>query len=149
MSYFISSADNCVFLTYEGNFSSEGVATAWREIQGLLIATGWKRVLLDITAMQASPEKEELFDWAKLFLRDFPQSGRVAVLIRWDQSQFAKLLEMLVRSVGIYLTVFVSEGQAEAWLIGESREKYRRRRLDSSAKTCPAANKPRGVNLMS
>ena len=149
MSHLITSNDNCVSLTCEGHFSLHEVTPAWREVQGLLIATGWKRVLVDVTQMQTSPETEELFDWAKLFWRDFPQSGRIALVVRWDQSQFAKLLEVLVRSVGIYLTVFVSEEQAEAWLIGEAREKRRRRRLDPATKICPAANKPGEVNLIS
>jgi hypothetical protein len=124
MSYFITSADNCLFLTCEGNMSLDDVTTAWREIAGLLIATGWKRVLVDITTLQTSPDTEALFDWAKLFCRDFPQAGRIALVARWDQSRCAKLLEMLVRSVGTYLTVFVSVEQAEAWVLGDIPDKH-------------------------
>jgi hypothetical protein len=121
MSYCINSADNCLFLACQGDFSLEEVTTAWREVQGLLIATGWKRVLVDFTALRTSPEPAELFDLAKLLWRDFPPGGRMAVVVWWDQSRFAKLLETLVRSVGMYLTVFVSEEQAEAWLLAESQ----------------------------
>lgn len=131
MSYIITSADNCVFLTCEGNFSLDEVTMAWREVGGLLIATEWKQVLVDVTALRTSPETEELFDLAKLFWRDFPQSGRIALVVRWDQSRFAKLLEILVRSVGEYLTVFVSEEQAEAWILGGSQDKHQLPRFNA------------------
>lgn len=134
MSNIITSADNCVFLTCEGNFSLDDLTMAWREVEGLLIATGWERVLVDVTALRSSPETEELFDLAKLFWRDFPQSGRIALVVRWDQSGFAKLLETLVRSVGEYLTVFVSEEQAEAWVLGGSQDKHQLPRFDSISK---------------
>ena len=142
MSYFITSADDCVFLTCEGNFSLDDVTTAWREIAGLLVATGWKRVLVDITTLQASPDAEELFDWAKLFWRDFPQGGRIALVARWDQSRFAKLLEMLVRCVGTYLTVFVSEERAEAWILGDVQDKHQLPRLNSISKPCHTTGEP-------
>ncbi len=48
--------------------------------------------------------------------------SRFALLIRWEQSTFAKLLETLVRSVGVYLTVFVSEKMAEACIGENSKE---------------------------
>ena len=141
MSYFITSADNCVFLTYEGNVSLDDLTMAWREIAGLLIATGWKRVLVDITTLQTSPDTEALFDWAKLVCRDFPQAGRIALVARWDQSRFAKLLEMLVRSVGTYLTVFVSEEQAEAWVLGEIQDKHQLPGFNSISKACHTTGK--------
>jgi hypothetical protein len=53
---------------------------------------------------------------AKLIWRDFPLGGRIALVIRWDQSRLAKSLEMLVRTLGMWLTVFVSEEQGEAWV---------------------------------
>jgi hypothetical protein len=142
MSYFITSADNCVFLTYEGNCSLDDMTTAWREIAGLLIATGWKRVLVDITTLQTSPDTEELFDWAKLFCRDFPQTGRIALVARWDQSRFAKLLEMLVRCAGTYLAVFVSEEQAEAWVLGNIQDKHQLPGFNSISKACHTTGKP-------
>lgn len=98
------------------------LTAAWREVQAVLVENEWKRVLVDVTTMKTSPQMEELFDLAKLFWRDFPQSGRMALVVRWDQTRFAKSLEMLVRTVGIYLTVFVSEEQAEAWIGEEARK---------------------------
>jgi hypothetical protein len=76
------------------------------------------RVLVDVTALRTSPTTAKLFDLAKLFWRDgFPGFGRIALVVRWDQSKLAKLLEMLVRTFGMWLTVFVSEEQAEAWVL--------------------------------
>ncbi|MGB7768213.1 MAG: STAS/SEC14 domain-containing protein [Verrucomicrobiia bacterium] len=116
MSYFIVPTDNCVFLTCEGDIPLTAMTNAWQEVQALLAEKGRERVLVDVTTMKTSPPMEALFDLAKLFWRDIPKSGRMALVVRWDQTRFAKSLEMLVRTVGIYLTVFVSEEQAEAWV---------------------------------
>jgi hypothetical protein len=109
----------CVFLTCSGDMTLNGMTTAWREVQHELAELGWKQILMDVTGVQSGPDTAELFDLAKLFWRNFPKSGRMALVVRWDQSTLAKLLETLLRSVGVYLTVFVSEEMAEAW-IGEN-----------------------------
>ena len=97
------------------------MTTAWREVQIVLAELGWKRVLADVTALQNGPDTAEVFDLAKFFWRNFPKSGRMALVVRWDQSTLAKLLETLLRSVGVYLTVFVSEEKAEAWILENSK----------------------------
>ena len=121
MSYFIVPADDCVFLTCEGDLPLPEMTAAWREVQTVFTETGWKRVLIDVTTLRTDLDMKELFDLAKLFWQDFPQFGRIALVIRWDQTRFAKSLEMLVRTVGIYLSVFVSEEQAEAWILQKAR----------------------------
>ena len=125
MLHFIIPANNGVFLICEGNYSLEAMTTAWREVQEVLAEREWEHALVDVTALQSSPDTEELFDLAKLFWRDFPPGGRIALVVRWDQSRLAKLLEILVRSVGTGLTVFVSEEQAKAWVFGDPRSKHR------------------------
>jgi hypothetical protein len=122
MSHVITASDNCVSLTCEGHFSLHEFTPAWREIQVYLFATGWTHVLVNISALQTDPGTGEIFDLAKLLSRDFPSSGRIALVVRWEQSTFGKLLEVLVRSVGIYLTVFISEQQAKAWVDNYSSE---------------------------
>jgi hypothetical protein len=117
MSYCIISTDSCVFLTCEGISSLDETTAAWREVRDELAEKSLNRVLVDVTALQTSPDTDELFDLAKLFWRNFPQGGRIALVVRWDQSRLAKLLEMLVRTLGMWLTVFVSEEQAEAWIL--------------------------------
>jgi len=147
MPYFIIpyEKERCVFLTCDGYMPLTEATAAWEEVQSWLVTRRWRRVLVEVTALQTAPEMGQLFDLAKLIWRDFPQGGRIAVVVRWDQSRFAKLLETLVRSVGMYLTVFVSEEQAEAWIFGESRDKHQLPTFNSSSKTCCAANKPREV----
>jgi len=125
MSHFIIPTDNGAFLTCEGNYSLEEITTAWREVREVLAEREWERTLVKVTALQAGPATEELFDLAKLFWRDFPSGGRIALVVRWDQSRLAKSLEMLVRSVGTGLTVFVSEEQAKVWAFGNPRSKHR------------------------
>lgn len=129
MSYYLIPVqkDSCLFLTCEGDFSLAEITAAWREVLESLAETGWKRILVDVTALQTSPDTGELFDLAKLFWCNFPPCGRMALVVNWGQCRLAKLLEMLVRNVGMYLTVFVSEEQAEAWVQGGSWDQDRSR----------------------
>ena len=118
MSYYIISTDHCVFLTCEGISSLDEMTAAWREVRDELAPKNLDRVLVDVTALRTSPTTAELFDLAKLFWHDgFPGFGRIALVVRWEQSRWAKSLEMLVRTLGMWLTVFVSEEQAEAWVL--------------------------------
>jgi hypothetical protein len=114
-----------VFLACTGDMTLDEMTTACRKVQLVLAELGWKRILVDVTALQTGPDPAELFDLAKLFWREFPQVGRIALVVRWDQSRLAKLLETLVRSVGTCLTVFVSEEMAEAWILENSKEPQR------------------------
>jgi hypothetical protein len=117
MSYYIISTEHCVFLTCEGISSLDEMTAAWREVRDELARKNLNRVLVDVTALRTSLTTAQLFDLAKLIWQDFPTSGRIAFVIRWDQSRFAKSLETLVRTLGMWLTVFVSEEQAEAWIL--------------------------------
>jgi hypothetical protein len=118
LSYHIIPTDNCVFLTCEGNFSLNEMAAAWTEVRDKLVEKSLNRVLVDVTALRTSPTTADLFDLAKLFWHNGrPEFGRTALVVRWDQSKVAKLFEMLIRTVGVWLTVFVSEEQAEAWVL--------------------------------
>ncbi len=121
MSYFIIPTNKCVFLKCERDTPLAEMTNIWREVQEALAGMKQKRVLVNVTALQTSLDMKELFDLAKLFWQDFPESGRIALVVRWDQTRFAKSLEMLVRTVGIYLTVFVSEEQAGAWILENAK----------------------------
>lgn len=122
MTHHLVTSNNCVFLTCEGNFSKDEMILAWREVQLILAELGCKRILVDVTALQSVPDTAELFDLAKLFWLNFPQTGRMALVVRWDQSALAKLLETLLRSVGVYVTIFVSKEMAKAWIGEDSNE---------------------------
>ena len=117
MRHLINPADNCVLLICEGHYSLDGVTTAWREVQKAMAEREWERALVDVTALRTNPDTDDLFDLAKLFWRDFPPGGRMALVVRWDESRSAKSVEMLVRTLGMWLTVFVSEAQGEAWVL--------------------------------
>lgn len=112
-----SQQEKCVFLNCSGDLSLAEMTTAWCLVQLRLSKLGWIRILIDVTALHTGPDTAELFDLAKLFWRNFPQSGRMALVVRWDQSTRAKLLETLLRSVGVFLRVFVSGEMAEAWIV--------------------------------
>ncbi len=124
MSYYIISTDKCLFLTCEGISSLDEMTAAWKEVRDELAEKRLNRVLVDVTALQSIPTTAKLFDLAKLFWHDgLPGFGRIALVVRWDQSRLAKLLEMLVRNFGLHLTVFVSEEKAEAWVLEETQDK--------------------------
>lgn len=83
---------------------------------------------MDVTGLQTIPETGHLFDFAKYLWRHVPQTGRIALVVRWDQSRLAKLLELLVRTVGVNLTVFVTREQAMVWILGHSHQPPAQRR---------------------
>jgi hypothetical protein len=130
MHHFIIPAAKCAFLTCEGNYSLDEVTAAWRETREILAENEWNRALVDVTPLQGGPDMEDLFDLAKLFWRDFPPGGRIALVVRWEQTTLAKLLETQLRNVGVYLTVFVSDEAAEAWILKNSH-KHQPSLLDS------------------
>jgi len=135
--------DECVYLTCTGDMTLADMTMAWRKVQLMLTASGCKRILADVTALQSGFDPADLFDLAKLFWHNFPPSGRMALLVRWDQSTHAKLLEALLRCVGVYLTVFVSEEMAEAWVV-EQPGRHQRSVPDSFPKTAAHADSPKG-----
>ncbi|HUA66858.1 MAG TPA: STAS/SEC14 domain-containing protein [Alphaproteobacteria bacterium] len=120
MSFTLSpnSTVQCVFLNCEGQMTPAEITTACRQTLASLAAIESKGVLADVTALQTIPETEQLFDLAKFIWSHFRQITRIAIVVRWDQSRVAKLLELLVRTVGVNLTVFVSRDHAMAWMLG-------------------------------
>jgi hypothetical protein len=125
-----------VLLTCSGDMTLVEMKTAWWGIHHLLAEFGWKRILVDATAMTSEADIGEPFDLAKLFCHNFPQSGRIALIVRWDQSKSAKLLETLVRSVGVYLTVFVSEKPAKAWIADYSSDNLQKTVTRTAPQVC-------------
>lgn len=93
------------------------ITTACQQMLASLAGIESKGVLADVTALQTIPETEQLFDLAKFIWSHFRQIARIALVVRWDQSRLAKLLELLVRTVGVNLTVFVSRDHAMAWIL--------------------------------
>jgi len=141
-----SQSEKCVFLTCRGDLTLSEMTTAWREVRLALAELGWKRVLVDVTALKRSPDIGELFDLAKLFWRFFPQPGRMALVVRWEQSTPAKLLENWLRSVGVNMTVFVSEQVAETWIL-EAPSKPQRSASDSLPKSAAPSELSKGSLL--
>jgi hypothetical protein len=118
------STDRCVFLNCEGSVTPAEITMACRQTLESLAGIESKGVLADVTALQTIPETEQLFDLAKFIWSHFRQIARIALVVRWDQSRPAKLLELLVRTVGVNLTVFVSREQAMAWVLAFSARRH-------------------------
>lgn len=121
------SNDDFVFLTCSGEITSAEMTSACQGTLVSLAGSHSKRVVVDIRSLKTIPETEQLFDLAKFIWRDFPKGGRIALLVRWEQSRLAKFLELLVRTVGVNLTVFLTQDRAMAWILGGSRQAPPRR----------------------
>ena len=127
MSYFIDPVEEeqCVFLNDEGELSLVEAEAACQEVGELLSAKRWNRILVDVTGLRSIPKGEELFDLGRTLSRIAPPSVRIALVVKPDQTEHAKLIEAAARNRGTFLTLFVNVEEAEAWVRGEISRKRR------------------------
>lgn len=111
--------EQCVAVTYDASAEFEETAAARKGVVAMLAANRWKRVLVDVTAMQSIPKAADLFDLGTSMPKTLPRSARVALVARADQARHARLLETVVRSHGALLTWFSDPQRARAWLAGD------------------------------
>jgi hypothetical protein len=118
MSYHVNPIedDRCVFVSYEGEMPSVELSAARREAHGVLGQQQWKRMLVDLTQLQSMPTPAQLFDHTKAIAAEVPRGVRVALLVRPDQVQSARLVERIARSDGVFLAYFLDPDKANAWV---------------------------------
>lgn len=118
MSYFINPVedDRCVFVSYAGVMPSVELSAARREANGVLGQQHWKRIVVDLTQLQSIPTPAQLFDHTKAISSEVPRGARVALLVRPDQVQSARLVERIARNDGVFLAYFLDSDQARAWV---------------------------------
>lgn len=118
MSYFINpvEAEQCVFLSYEGDLPPIELAAARYEANGVLGTNRWKRIVVDVTQLQSIPSAQELFEFARGLSSDVPRGTRVALVIRPEQARQARLVEKTARSEGVFLTYFLDPEKAGLWV---------------------------------
>ena len=118
MSYCVNpvEADRCVFVSYEGEMPSVELSAARREAHGVLGQQQWNRMLIDVTQLQSIPTPAQLFDHTKAISSEVPRGARVALLVRPDQVQSARLVERIARSDGVFLAYFLDPDKARAWV---------------------------------
>jgi hypothetical protein len=108
--------DQCVFLTYEGDMTAAEAEAARQEINALLCANRWNRVVVDVTQLQSVPPALELFEFSERLSLDLPRRARVALVIRSDQGRHARLVENILRNKGVILACFPDVENANAWV---------------------------------
>jgi hypothetical protein len=118
MSYFINpvKADQCVFVTYEGELTRAEIMAARYEANELLSMKRWNRMVVNIAGLQSTPMTMELIDLASDLSSDLPPSTRIALVVRPDQAKDAKLVESVARIEGVFLTCFLDSDKAASWV---------------------------------
>lgn len=118
MSYFINPVADarCVFVSYAGVMPSAELSAARREANGVLDQQHWKRIVVDLAQLQSLPTPAQLFDHTKAIASEVPREVRVALLVRPDQVQAARLVERIARNDGVFLAYFLDPDKARAWV---------------------------------
>ena len=110
--------DLCVCLIYEGNCSMIEIMSARYEANALLAEKRWNRIVVDITGLLSKFAAQELFEFARGLSADVPESVRVALVARPDQTKQARLIETVARNDGLFLTFFLDVEEATIWAKG-------------------------------
>jgi len=118
MPYYVNPVeeDRCVFVSYAGQMPSVELSAARREANGVLGQRHWNRMLIDVTHLQSIPTPAQLFDQTKAISSEVPCGARVALLVRPDQVQSARLVERVARSNGLFLAYFLDLDKARPWV---------------------------------
>ena len=118
MSYYINPTeeDQCVFLTYEGGMTAAEAESARQEVNALLAAKRWNRVVADVTQLQSIPTALELFEFSECLFLGLPRSARIALVVRPDQTRHAGIVENIARNSGVIMTYFADVEDATAWV---------------------------------
>ena len=118
MSYCVNPVeeDRCVIVSYAGEMPSVELSAARREAHGVLGRQNWSRMLVDLTQLQSHPTPAQLFDHSKAIASEVGRGVRVALLVRPDQGQSARLVERIARSDGVFLAYFLDRDKAMAWV---------------------------------
>jgi len=117
MSYFINpvEAEQCVFLTYEGEMPATETAAVRYEVIRLLATKGWNRIVVDVTALRSIPTALELFEFAMGLSSELPRTTRIALVVCSEHANFG---ENVARSDGGFLTLFSDAEKATDWVKG-------------------------------
>lgn len=129
--------EQCVSLSYEGESPLREIAAARNEAHELANARHWNRVMVDITRLRFVPTAPELLKFAKGSGNEIPRDARVALVVRPDQVQHAKLVEKAARKQGVFLSYFLDTGKAALWM---QRSQAFRRSLTPKPGNAPICN---------
>lgn len=122
MSYSINPVknDQCVYVTYEGKMTLFEIMSSRYEANELLSVKRWNRLVVNIAELRFTPTTLELIDLASDLSSDLPRSTRIALVVRPDQVEHAKLAERVARIEDMLLTYFFDAEEATAWVKGNN-----------------------------
>ena len=129
--------ERCVSLSFEGESPLREIAAARNEAHGLANTRHWNRIMVDITRLRVVPTAPELLKFAKASGGEIPRDARVALVVRPEQVQHAKLVEKAARKQGVFLSWFLDSGKAARWM---QRSQAFRRKLTPKPGNAPIYN---------
>jgi len=120
MSYFINPVkeDQCVFVSYEGEMTRVEIMAARYAANELLSMKRWNKIVVNIAGLRSTPMTLELIDLASDLSSDLPPGTRIALVVRSDQVERAKLVERVARIEDVLLTYFFDVEEATIWAKG-------------------------------
>lgn len=108
--------DRCVFLFHTGDLPATELSAARSEADALLDQHQWHHPIVDVTRSRSVPRPLELLTFARGLPAIASRPRRVAVAVRPDQEQQARLIEKLARRGRLFLAYFLDRDKASAWL---------------------------------
>ena len=108
--------EQCVFLRYAGQVSTQDASTAVEHAGQLLDARGWKRLIVDATKVTSRLPTMDLYQCASQSLQALPRGVRIALVVGAAHATDGRFIEYAARHYGFPLTVCVDAFDARAWL---------------------------------
>lgn len=106
----------CLALTYTGEIAPLEVVAARYAITEMLETKNWNRLMLDVTSLSATQTALVLFDLAGGAFAGVPQNTRIAIVVRPDEMQRARILETPPQENGVAIAIFQDPSNATCWL---------------------------------
>jgi hypothetical protein len=116
--YEVSLLENgpCAAVKWSGEISSPEIQTSSAEIIGRAMLEGFKKVIVDVSAVTNRLSLTELFFTTEAQSKLGPPRPRTAVVGRPDQEADLRFIENVGINRGMPIRVFTSEPEAWDWL---------------------------------
>jgi hypothetical protein len=132
--------DECVFITYKGEASVNEMMSTRYVANRYLTLKHWNRIVVGITEWRSRPTFLELSSLASNLSSELPSNTRVALVVRPNQVEQAKIIERLARNEGVSVAYFFEEREAKNWVQGSIANTS-----PNTARTCPMCSAGNGA----
>ena len=110
--------DKCVFITYKGEAPVNEMISTRYVANRYLALKHWNRIVVDITEWRSRPTFLELSSLASNLSSELPSNTRVALVVRSNQVEQAKIIERVARNEGVSVAYFFEAREAKYWVQG-------------------------------